>query len=429
MSLKIEKHPCFNEASRHTFGRIHLPVAPKCNIQCNYCNRKFDCMNESRPGVTSKLLSPQQALHYLEEAILLSPNIAVVGIAGTGDPFANPDETMETLRLIRGKYPEMLLCLATNGLDLLPYIDELAALEVSHVTITINALDPEIGAKIYSWVRHNKKMYRDLDAAKLLISKQLEALKRLKEVGVTAKVNSIIIPGINDTHVIEVARKVAEFGADILNCMPYYSTTETFFENIAEPSPEMVEAIQKATGQYLPQMMHCSRCRADAAGIIGEINSREMMQKLAEAAALPRNPEEKRPCIAVSSLDGIMINQHLGEAERFLIYGIESNSGEYVLVDSRKAPPAGEGKDRWEMLAATLIDCRAVLVNGAGSSPIKVMNAHGIDVLVLDGAIENAVYACFGKEKLSDRVKINPLNACGPSCSKFTAQESKGSCG
>ena len=193
--MKIENHPCFNDASGHTFGRIHLPIAPKCNIQCNYCNRKFDCMNENRPGVTSKILSPKQAMHYLDQAMTLSPNIAVVGIAGPGDPFANPDESMETLRLVRAKYPEMLLCVATNGLDLPPCIDELAALQVSHVTLTINAIDPEIGAGIYSWARYNKKMYRGIDAAMLLIANQLESLKKLKEAGVTAKVNSIIIPG------------------------------------------------------------------------------------------------------------------------------------------------------------------------------------------------------------------------------------------
>ncbi len=428
LTMKIENHPCFNDASRHTFGRIHLPVAPKCNIQCNYCNRKFDCMNENRPGVTSKILSPKQAIHYLDQAMVISPNISVVGIAGPGDPFANPDETMETLRLIRAKYPEMLLCVATNGLDLPPYIAELAALQVSHVTLTINAIDSEIGAGIYSWARYKKKMYRDIEAAKVLITNQLESLKKLKEAGITAKVNSIIIPGINDTHVIEVARKVAELGADILNCMPYYSSTETFFEDIPEPSAEMVAEIQKATGEYLPQMMHCSRCRADAVGIIGKINSEEMMQKLADAAALPKNPEEKRPYIAVGSLDGVMINQHLGEAERFLVYEIDSNNGKCVLVDSRKAPPAGGGKERWETLAATLIDCRAVLVNGAGSSPIKVMNAHGIDVMVLEGAVEDAANACFGQEELSGVVKINPLNACGPSCSKFTIQEAKHGC-
>ncbi len=416
MTLKIANHPCFNDASRHKFGRIHLPVAPKCNIQCNYCSRKFDCMNENRPGVTSKVLSPKQALYYLEQAMILTPNLAVVGIAGPGDPFANPDETMETLRLVREKYPEMLLCLATNGLELLPSIDELARLQVSHVTITINAIDPVIGAEIYSWVRYGKKMYRGIDAARLLIKNQLEALKRLKEVGVTAKVNSIIIPGINDTHTITVASRVAELGADILNCLPYYNTRETVFENIEEPSADLVKEIQNATSEFLPQMKHCARCRADAVGIIGEINSDAIMQKMAEAAAMPNNSAECRPYVAVSSLEGVLINQHLGEAERFLVYGMD-DSGECILVDSRKAPPGGGGQQRWEALADTLGDCRALLVNGAGDSPKKVLKAKGVDVLVIEGVIEEAVHGLFTGQDLKHLMKSSQIHACGSSCS------------
>ncbi|MFZ4802429.1 MAG: nitrogenase cofactor biosynthesis protein NifB [Chlorobium sp.] len=416
MTLKIANHPCFNDASRHKFGRIHLPVAPKCNIQCNYCSRKFDCMNENRPGVTSKVLSPKQALYYLEQAMILTPNLAVVGIAGPGDPFANPDETMETLRLVREKYPEMLLCLATNGLELLPSIDELARLQVSHVTITINAIDPVIGAEIYSWVRYGKKMYRGIDAARLLIKNQLEALKRLKEVGVTAKVNSIIIPGINDTHTITVASRVAELGADILNCLPYYNTRETVFENIEEPSADLVKEIQNATSEFLPQMKHCARCRADAVGIIGEINSDAIMQKMAEAAAMPNNSAECRPYVAVSSLEGVLINQHLGEAERFLVYGMD-DSGECILVDSRKAPPGGGGQQRWEALADTLGDCRALLVNGAGDSPKKVLKAKGVDVLVIEGVIEEAVHGLLTGQDLKHLMKSSQIHACGSSCS------------
>ncbi len=416
MTLKIANHPCFNDASRHKFGRIHLPVAPKCNIQCNYCSRKFDCMNENRPGVTSKVLSPQQAVYYLDQALTLSPNIAVVGIAGPGDPFANPDETMETLRLVRAKYPEMLLCLATNGLELLPFIDELAELQVSHVTITINAIDPAIGAEVYAWVRYNKKMYRDIDAARLLIKNQLESLKRLKEVGITAKVNSIIIPGVNDMHVIAVASKVAELGADILNCLPYYNTRETVFENLAEPSAEMVKEIQRATSEFLPKMKHCARCRADAVGIIGDINTEAMMQKLAEAAALPKNPADSRPYIAVSSIEGVLINQHLGEADRFLIYGME-DSGQCILVDSRTAPAAGGGQLRWEELADSLNDCRALLVNGAGDSPKKVMKDKGIEVMVIEGVIEEAIYGVFTGQDLKHLMKSSQIHACGSSCS------------
>ena len=104
MALDLTQHPCFNSDVRHRTGRIHLPVAPQCNIQCNYCDRKFDCANESRPGVTSSVLTPQHAIAYLDRAIAKTPYLKVVGIAGPGDPFANPEETLETLRLVRDKY-------------------------------------------------------------------------------------------------------------------------------------------------------------------------------------------------------------------------------------------------------------------------------------------------------------------------------------
>ncbi|NTV67148.1 MAG: radical SAM protein [Chlorobaculum sp.] len=417
MTLNIQNHPCFNDSSRHKYGRIHLPVAPKCNIQCNYCNRKYDCMNENRPGITSKVLSPKQALYYLDGALKLSPNISVVGIAGPGDPFANPDETMETLRLVREKYPEMLLCVATNGLDVLPYIEELAELQVSHVTLTINAIDPLIGQEIYAWVRYQKRMYRDLQAAQLLLENQLAALQKLKRFGVTAKVNSIIIPGVNETHVVEVARQVASMGADILNALPYYNTTETVFENIPEPDAVMVKEIQEEAGKLLPQMKHCARCRADAVGIIGEINTEEMMQKLAEASLMPKNPEEDRPYIAVASLEGVLINQHLGEADRFLVYALDEENKSCTLVDSRTAPPPGGGKDRWEALAARLADCRALLVNSAGGSPQSVLNARGIEVMAMEGVIEEAVYGIFTGQNMKHLMKNTLGHVCKSGCS------------
>ncbi len=416
MTLNLKNHPCFNDSSRHKYGRIHLPVAPKCNIQCNYCNRKFDCMNENRPGVTSKVLSPKQALHYLDGALKLSPNISVVGIAGPGDPFANPEETMETLRLVREHYPEMLLCVATNGLDVLPYIEELADLKVSHVTLTINAIDPKIGAEIYAWVRYQKRVHRDLMAAEVLIGNQLAALQKLKRFGVTAKVNSIIIPGVNDAHVVEVARQVASMGADILNCLPYYRTTETVFENVPEPEADMVRSIQEEAGKLLPQMKHCARCRADAVGIIGEINSPEIMEKMAEAALLPKDPDEFRPFIAVASIEGVLVNQHLGEADRFLVYALDEDKRSCTLVDSRQAPPPGGGRERWEELANRLSDCRALLVNSAGDSPKGVLGARGIDVLSLEGVIEEAVFGVFTGQDLKHLMKSSQIHACKSGC-------------
>ena len=86
----INDHPCYSKDAHNHFARIHLPVAPACNIQCNYCNRKYDCSNESRPGVTSEKLKP---LDGLKKVLLVGSeikNLSVVGIAGPGDALANP---------------------------------------------------------------------------------------------------------------------------------------------------------------------------------------------------------------------------------------------------------------------------------------------------------------------------------------------------
>ena len=30
----LQNHPCYNKAASANWGRLHLPVAPNCNIQC-----------------------------------------------------------------------------------------------------------------------------------------------------------------------------------------------------------------------------------------------------------------------------------------------------------------------------------------------------------------------------------------------------------
>ena len=285
--MDLSNHPCFNAKIRGKFGRVHLPVAPKCNIQCNYCDRKYNCVNESRPGVTSAVLTPHQAMTYLKLVFKKTKNISVVGIAGPGDPFANPKETMQTLTMVRRKYPEIMLCLATNGLGLEPYIDELAQLGVSHVTVTLNAVDHDIGAKIYSLIQYGKRVLSPKTGIKILLEKQLKAIAKLKEKGITIKVNTIILPGINEDHIEEVAKKMGELKVDILNCIPFYSNKGSAFTNLGEPPKEVVRKIRKKAAQYIPQMYHCARCRADAIGILGEKNSDELIEKLKECSELP----------------------------------------------------------------------------------------------------------------------------------------------
>jgi nitrogen fixation protein NifB len=398
MVMDFSKHPCFNDAVRHQYGRIHLPVAPDCNIQCNFCDRRFNCVNESRPGVTTSVLAPHQALGYLEQALVRDPRITVVGIAGPGDPFANVRATLQTLELVRGRYPEMLLCVATNGLNVAPYADELARLRVSHVTLTVNAVEPQIGQQVYAWVRDGRDVYRGEAAARLLWERQQDAIRRLKALDLVVKINTILIPGINDQHVEEVARTMRDLGADILNCVPMYPVADTPLAEVPEPSPQMVADARSQAGQYLPLMHHCTRCRADACGLLGESATDDQHARLRQAAAQPLVPAEDRPLVAVATLEGMLVNQHLGEAARLQVY--RQQAGDFELVETRAAPPPGGGDQRWQRLAELLHDCRALLVSSAGSAPVDVLRRCGIRVVMMEGLIEEGLEAVYAGRSL-----------------------------
>jgi nitrogen fixation protein NifB len=351
-------------------------------------------------------------MHYLKDLLKTAPQTAVVGIAGPGDPFANVEETLETLSRVRREYPEMLLCVASNGLNVAEHAARLAELEVSHVTLTINAVDPEIGAKIYGWVRDGKRVYRGTEGARRLLDRQLDAIAALKKHGVTVKINTIIVPGINDHHAVDIARTVSELGADLSNCIAFYPVEGTPFASIEPPGAAEVAAIRHEVGQFLPLMHHCTRCRADAVGLLGQAMPVNLLGSLREAATMPLEPGADRPHVAAASREGMLVNLHLGEAEQFHIYSKQDD--QYELVETRPAPSPGSGNRRWEQLATSLHDCRAVLVSSAGPTPKAVLGKQGIRVVMMEGLIDEGLEAIY--ENRSLRSPLRRQHRCGAGC-------------
>lgn len=409
---KLPAHPCFDKEAKHTNARVHLPVAPKCNIQCNYCNRKFDCVNESRPGVTSSVLNPYQAVEYLKDLDGRLDNLTVIGIAGPGDPFANPEETIGTMRKAKAEFPDKIFCLSTNGLNLKPYIDEIAELGVSHVTITINAVNPEITAKIYKWVRFEKHVYRGVEGATILMNQQLECIPLLKAKGITVKINSIVVPGINEDHIPEVAKKCAELGADVINCIPLIPTAETPFAELNEPDAKTVFKVRTLASEHLPIMSHCARCRADAAGLLGKDLS-ETHTLLKEYSALKELETEGRPYVAVATNEGLLVNQHLGEADSLSIFKQTPNG--FKFVESRPTPPTGGGDARWLEMARMLSDCRAILVSGVGANPKTMLNSCKVHVVEMTGLIDEGLEGVYNNKPIRSIAKPDAFK-CGSGC-------------
>lgn len=258
-------HPCFGVKAHFKAARIHLPVAPRCNIQCKYCIRSINKC-EFRPGVAACISKSDQAMKRLEAEVKSSPDLKVVGIAGPGDSLAN-DETFKTLAKVKEKYPHLIACLSTNGLLAEEKAEELSRIGVKTVTITINAIDPKVGAMIYDHVSYNGLMLKGEEGAKLLIEKQLKGIEALVNRGIVVRINTVLIPAINAGEIEKIASEAAKRGASLMNIIPLIPLHD--LKDQRGPSCKELEAARAAAEKYLPQFRLCKQCRADACGIPG----------------------------------------------------------------------------------------------------------------------------------------------------------------
>ncbi len=417
---KARSHPCYSEEGHHHFARMHVAVAPACNIQCHYCNRKYDCASESRPGVVSERLTPPQALRKVLAVAAEIPQLSVVGIAGPGDPLANPERTFATLESLRRALPDLKLCVSTNGLALPEHVDRLVAVGVEHVTITVNMLDPRIGERIYPWIVLGGKRIVGREASRILSERQLEGLERLASRGVLVKVNSVLIPGVNDEHLPEVNRRVRALGAFIHNVMPLISAPEhgTHYGVTGQrgPTPAELEAVQEACAGGAAVMRHCRQCRADAVGLLGQDRGQEFAlarltpepaldagsARLAHRAAVGRRrtriaetraeaisaaaasvPASLRARVAVATRGEGLVNEHFGHATEFQVYDVSREGAR--LVGVRKVEhycQGGEGEDGLlETILRSISDCAAVLVAKIGRCPRESLAEAGIEAV------------------------------------------------
>ncbi len=459
---KVHNHPCYSEQAHHYFARMHVAVAPACNIQCHYCNRKYDCSNESRPGVVSEVLTPDQAVKKVMAVAANIPQMTVLGIAGPGDPLANPERTFATFRELTEKAPDIKLCVSTNGLALPESVEKLSKANIDHVTITINCVDPDVGAKIYPWIFWKNKRIMGREGAAILIEQQQKGLEMLTARGILVKVNSVMIPGVNDEHLVEVSKVVKAKGAFLHNVMPLIAEPEhgTFYGLMGQPSPshEELQKLQDACAGDMNMMRHCRQCRADAVGLLGEDRGQEFtmdkiedmeidyaaaMVKRAEVhAQIARELEEKdkasaavaqvkaqlvsieggkpveetRPVLmAVATKGGGVINEHFGHAREFLVY--EASPTGVRFISHRKTIPyceggdtCGDGESALDVTLRELAGCEVVLCSKVGYEPWGPLEAAGI---APNGehameAIEDAILAVYEEMRVAGKVDAIP---------------------
>ncbi len=352
----------------------------------------------------------------MSEVIEKFSNIKVVGIAGPGEPLYNK-ETFETYRLIKGRFPHLHHCVSTNGLLLLEKLEEIEDVGVTNVTVTLNALKDEIAEKIYSFISFREKIYRGREGAQILIRNQLAGIEGAVRRGLTVKVNTVLIPGINDHHVIDIAQKARKLGVYIHNIMPLIP--QYLLSHVTPPTPGERKSIQDECAKIIPQMRHCRQCRADAVGKLDEELPSGIYGATAECSLknfnLPKaetEGEKVRVAVATSGLTGL-VDLHFGHTNIFSIYEVSPSTLSIQFLGKRKVEeayckgpecdlPSGQ-EDLLKKIIDLLKDCKFLLCRRIGDLPATQLKQAGIITIEDVDKIWNAIPKIFsGKSSIPE---------------------------
>ena len=77
----------------------------------------------------------------------------------------------------------------------------------------------------------------------------------------------MLVPGLNDAEIPDIAKQFGAAGVQLMNIMPLIPLHR--MAEYAAPDCDQLKSVRAASEKYIPQFRHCKQCRADAVGIPG----------------------------------------------------------------------------------------------------------------------------------------------------------------
>ena len=215
-----------------TFSRplrdIRISVTDRCNFRCRYC------MPAEVFGKNYAFL-PKPDILSLEEIVQLTRVFCDLGVEKIrltgGEPLLRrgmPD-LVSMLAAIPG---ERDLAMTTNGTILAKYAKKLKAAGLHRVTISLDALDPEI--------------FAHMNGVGATPDRVIEGIGAALEYGLGVKVNSVIQKGVNEDQVLPLAEFAREHGVT-LRFIEFMDTGNTNGWKLDQmvPYTEMVQSLHQ----------------------------------------------------------------------------------------------------------------------------------------------------------------------------------------
>ena len=173
---------------------LRISLTDRCNLRCTYC------MPKEIFGPDYQFLRKHEWLRFteLDDVVGAFVQLGVKKVRLTGgEPLLRPGLIKYIQGLSRFEGLEDI-AITTNALRLAEKVDELKAAGLKRVTVSVDALDPEIYATMNGRGIGPKVALAGIDAA-------LEA-------GLGVKVNMVVERGVNDEEILPMARYFRERG-------------------------------------------------------------------------------------------------------------------------------------------------------------------------------------------------------------------------
>lgn len=257
-------HSCFNTSGKCVVSaRIHIPIARACGLQCFYCGHKNDgnlCNSDSRPGSSPFAIdTKEQMVLYLETKFKQYPNCKIIGVSGPGEPFDNKDKMSILLEVMEAHFNNKLLCVCTNGSNYDAFVDicNSGNKYLRYITVTVNTLNPLVATQIYGGLT-------SICQAEKFINSQLNIIAEAKSRGITVKVNSILLPNINQDSIESMYNTLSTYHIDCFNLMRLhnYTVCDKDYCN------QFDILYKKLSDSGHPMLNKCYYCASNSCGVI-----------------------------------------------------------------------------------------------------------------------------------------------------------------
>lgn len=190
---------------------MRLAVTDRCNLRCYYC-MPHDIIFAPKDEV----LSYEEMLFIMR--VLRKNGINKVRLTG-GEPLARKD-IMYFLREL-STYGFEEITLTTNGVLVGEYLDELKELGITRINLSLDTLNKE---KFHRITRRDE------------FDKVMDAMHKMLDLGMTVKLNTVLMKGVNDDEIEELAKLSLNYpiGVRFIETMPFDGKSTEQSENFMD---------------------------------------------------------------------------------------------------------------------------------------------------------------------------------------------------